>query len=219
MSDNAKGFFDLKIDPKFTKKVRGAGKQDFVSIDAYYLFEVATQKMGLLGDTWGLINSNYEDVHLQDGTILRRLSATFFHTVDKENGVKGMYPISVMEKFVYQTKNGYQMVNTDVDKMLFTHALSKGLSYLGFGSQVYKGLFDSDTYIANAYQDAQVQKEMEAVTEKQKEEIVFLMNETKSDETKMLSFVKIDSLDDLTVAKYEVLKQALFAKKQKGESK
>ena len=199
--------FERVTDPAYTKRVKVAGKPEFVNIDTYYLIQEASKEFGLFGKTWGLKSLEYETHEFGD-TVLLVLMAVFFFP-------DGEFPIANSIKIAYKTNQGYMKVNEDAYKSVETNTIAKALSRIGFGTDVYLGLFDSEMYVAQAYADANLEKEMELATQKQKDEILFLMGETESDEKKMLSFVKIGSLEELTVTKYEVLKNALQQKRQR----
>ena len=143
-NNDYKLFKDVSVtDPKYCKQVSVNGKQPFTNIDTYYLIEEATKAFGFFGKGWGLKNINYEYMDVGD-TKLCILHATFFFP-------QGEFPITNSLKMVYKTKNGYIMIDEDVYKKLETNTIAKALSRIGFGSDVYKGKFDDQTYINDAF--------------------------------------------------------------------
>jgi len=134
-----------KIDPKYTKQVSDAGKQHFTNIDAYYLIERSTETFGSMGKGFGLKDLHMDEVHLGD-TILVKLKAVFFYPA-------GEFPIYNAMKLLYKTQKGYERVDEDVYKKLITNTLSKALSYLGFGADVYMGKFEDAAYVQEVAQE------------------------------------------------------------------
>ncbi|SFV90173.1 Phage protein [hydrothermal vent metagenome] len=146
MSDTLKLWDAVKkIDPKYTKQVNDAGKQRFTNIDAYYLIERATETFGSMGKGFGLKELQMDEVHLGD-TILVKLQAVFFYP-------EGEFPVYNAMKLVYKTQKGYDKVDEDAYKKLITNTLSKALSYLGFGADVYMGKFEDAAYVQEVAQE------------------------------------------------------------------
>jgi hypothetical protein len=146
MSENLKLWDDVKvIDPKYTKSVSVSGKQNFTDIDAYYLFERATDTFGAYGKGFGLKELSIDEVHLGD-TILIKLSGTFFYD-------SGEFPVFNAMKLMYKTSKGYDKVDEDAYKKIITNTIGKALSYLGFAADVYMGKFEDANYLQELTQD------------------------------------------------------------------
>jgi len=118
-------------DPKFTKEVSFGRK--FTAIDPQYQLRQATIEWGRYGDTWQL---SIEDFEVKDigGIPTAMLHATLEYP-------DGAFDVIVDMPF----KN-----NADTLKKLLTNARSKALSMLGFGADVYMGMFDDTEYVKEA---------------------------------------------------------------------
>lgn len=130
-----------KVDPAFIKAANN-GKFDFHTIDAQALREMGTREFGEYGAAWGLKDIRHEvlctdsvdrqsKVVYQETTIV--LYATFYYP-------RGSFPIVVDQKF---------RASGDTFKILQTMAMSKAMSFLGFGADVFMGKFDDQQYVAD----------------------------------------------------------------------
>ena len=134
-----------KTDPNMTEKVNfGAFK--FTTIDAMYQVRQATSVFGPCGTGWGLRNQKFEmltvdttDAHFN----LLLFTAELWYKLD---GQEGMYEIAADIELFENTKNGWKRVS-DPMKKVRTDALTKGLSWLGFGADVFMGKFDDARYV------------------------------------------------------------------------
>ena len=65
------------------------------------------------------------------------------------NEKRGEFPITSSIKVAYVTSGGkgYLKIDDEYMKKLQTDALTKGLSFLGFNSDVFEGLFDDSRYV------------------------------------------------------------------------
>ena len=141
--EDYKIFLEVSVtDPKYTKSVKVAGKVPFTNIDTYYLIDEATKRFGFYGKGFGLKDISYEYMDIAD-TKVAIIHATFFFP-------DGSFPITSSDKFVYKTKAGYDMIDTDIFKKLETNTLAKALSKIGFGADVYRGKFEDYNYVDEA---------------------------------------------------------------------
>lgn len=132
----------MVTDPKYTKNVKVAGKQPFTNIDTYYLIEKTTKVFGLYGKEWGLKDTTYEYMDLPDTKLVIQHSTFFFPD--------GKFPITNSDKLMYKTKNGYDLIDTDIYKKINTNTIAKALSHIGFGTDVYIGKFEDYNYTNEA---------------------------------------------------------------------
>ena len=116
-------------DPKTTKKVEvGRG---FTAICAQTQLKKATELWGAFGSTWGV----KEEKHIIHDKIAYYTGKLYFP--------HGLIEIH-SDINLYTSKGAY---NEDWTKKLATDALTKGLSKLGFNSDVFEGKFDDNKYI------------------------------------------------------------------------
>ena len=145
MSDNLTLWEAVRtVDPKYTKDVNVSGKQPFTNIDAYYLIETATKHFGTYGKGFGLRDVTIDEVTL-GGTVLAKLHGEFYYP-------GGSFPVFNALKILYPAKGGYTKIDEDAYKKIITNTLSKALSYLGFGADVYMGRFEDAGYVQEVTQ-------------------------------------------------------------------
>ena len=124
-------------DPQFTKEVQKTKSYKFTTINPTYQTEQATRIWGPYGKPrWWL---GYTPDELIIGKELVVLYATF-HYPD------GEFPISNCAKL-----RGKYNIDDDVLKKLETDTLTKALSRLGFGADIFQGQWDAHRYV-NAQQ-------------------------------------------------------------------
>lgn len=117
--------------PAYTKQTND-GRHSFTAIDAYYRIQTATEKWGPYGTTWKL---EYKLQFLESAKLL------VMDAVFKFPGGEFQIPNAVK----YESNKGN--VDDDACKKLFTDTLTKALSYLGFGADVFMGRFDDQKYV------------------------------------------------------------------------
>ena len=114
-------------DPKYTKEVKfGRG---FTAIDPQYQLRLATEEWGPYGTGWGLRDVTFTPF---EGSMM--MQGEFFYP-------DGWFPIAVDMKW---------KADNDTLKKLMTNARSKALSMLGFGADVFMGMFDDVEYVKRA---------------------------------------------------------------------
>lgn len=115
--------------PEFTKKANN-GKFEFTCIDPQYQTEQATALWGPYGGRWGMRNLRFTTLVFGEVPNMM-LQAEFFYP-------DGAFDIAVDMKY---------RPGGDTCKCLQTSAKSKALSYLGFGADVFMGMFDDVSYV------------------------------------------------------------------------
>ena len=135
-----------KTDPQYTKKAK-KGAFHFTSIAPMYQVKMATKAFGIQGIGWGIVPSSETFTEREYGTttILSYDAVLFFKVGDD----RGEIPIHASEKSCYQTQGdkGYMKIDDEVRKKVVTNAKTKGLSELGFCSDIFMGLFDDPNYV------------------------------------------------------------------------
>lgn len=129
-------------DPKATKSFVRAGGFKGTSISPMYLIRAATERWGPMGIEW---HAEEVESKLECGVWFSR--------------VRLYPPESVNGRFVEQwggttfhiiKKDGTVSYDDEAAKKSYTDALSKCLSWMGFGADVHMGLFDDVKYVNDA---------------------------------------------------------------------
>ena len=124
-----------KTDPKYTKKVTfGRG---FTSIDPMYQIMKATAALGPVGKGWAY---SVEHSTLETGGCLLAVADVSISLFDGTTygPVRGL-------DFILNNKG---KLDEDAPKKAMTDALTKALSHLGIGADVFLGKFDDNRYVA-----------------------------------------------------------------------
>lgn len=146
-----------KTDPQYTKKVTfGRG---FTSIDPQYQIMRMTELFGPVGQGWG-----YEVAHstLQAGNALLAVADVSVWTI-RNDLVKKFGPVRGLDYIVSEKGK----IDEDAPKKAMTDALTKALSHLGLGADVFLGKFDDNRYVAKMNKEF---SEKNAAAEAKKEE-------------------------------------------------
>lgn len=131
-------------DPRSLKKVT-YGARSFLAIDAYPQIKKATQVFGPMGYGFGLDDIKYsivEEVNkkTKEGIVKVKIlvcNARFWY----------LYPGS-SHRFSFPLMSDIEVsAGGDFGKKVLTDMLTKGLSYLGFNYDVFKGKFDDNKYV------------------------------------------------------------------------
>jgi len=134
-----------KTDPSTTKNAK-VGQMNITAICPQFQRKKATEKFGPYGLGWGVTDQDYHFIDYPNETKLCTYTATFWYKLD---GERGEFPIQANIKLSYITKNGkgYLLIDDEFAKKVATDALTKGLSMLGFNSDVFEGKFDDNKYV------------------------------------------------------------------------
>jgi len=148
--NNKMGLWDqvCRTNPDHTKKMTHGAK--LTAINAQAQRKMATKMFGPYGIGWGVKNQSYTVIgtieELKKGIILYK--ADFFYHWE---GVSGEFPISSSITMVSEagpSNNRYTTLDDECIKKVTTDALTKGLSFLGFNSDIHEGLWDDNRYVA-----------------------------------------------------------------------
>jgi hypothetical protein len=134
-----------QTDPKQTKPAK-IGMMSITAICPQYQRKNATEKFGPYGIGWG-IKDEVWTMETYGSDEMCRYNATFWYILDDK---PGEFPICSNIKAAYVTKGGkgYLKVDDEYAKKAQTNAMTKGLSMLGFNSDVFEGLHDDSKYVA-----------------------------------------------------------------------
>lgn len=135
-----------KTNPDTTKEVKGANRK-ITSVDAQSQRKKATEIFGPYGAGWGIEpGSEVETMHVMGTDTLVTYRAIMFYTFGE---IKGRIPINACIKMAFVTNKGkgYLSIDDEYSKKVQTNALTKGLSALGFNSDIFEKKFDDCKYV------------------------------------------------------------------------
>ena len=140
-----------KTDPKHTKKAK-IGMMNITAICPQYQRKNATAAFGPYGSGWGVEDQEFNFMDFADQTKLCTYTATFWYMFEDK---KCAFPIQSNTKVAFVTKSGqgYLKVDDEYAKKAATDALTKGLSMLGFNSDVFEGKYDDSKYVNQMVQE------------------------------------------------------------------
>lgn len=166
--DNLKLWESVEItDPSYTKNVT-VKKQKRTSIDPQHQKKMATEKFGPYGIGWGIKPESikyYRQV-FGDTTLLFWSGIMFY----KWDGEEGLLPVDSSIKEAYMSQSGYMVIDDEAIKKVKTNAITKGLSELGFNSDIFMGMFDLNGYQEHAAEEV-ANHNAEKAAEKQVNEL------------------------------------------------
>ena len=130
-----------KTDPAYTKQVSVGRK--FTTADPYYQLKIATATLGMYGtENFRVVNEDYNVIQIEKKVPFCLYTATLQYIFE---GKSGAIPIhSDMQLFF--AKGGY---DKDWAKKIATDALTKGLSKIGFNTDIFLGMFEDNKYVAS----------------------------------------------------------------------
>ncbi len=125
-----------ETNPAITKAVSIGRK--FTSVLAQCQIKKATELWGTMGVSWGIKNETFN--FLEASNIVYYQAILFYPD--------GSLPIHSDDEFIYRDGKRKGKCNEDVTKKIATDALTKGLSKLGFNSDIFEGKFEDNKYVA-----------------------------------------------------------------------
>lgn len=189
-----------KTNPKYVK-TRKTGGRTVSSIDPQYQTENVTKEWGLYGKGWGI----------KDGVLTTRMIGTT--EIMTLNGVfwfpDGAFSYAVSDKSFYMSKSGNEVIDTDIEKKLYTQFKSKCLSLLGFNSDIYIGMFEDSNYVN------EMVGTFTLIDPTQRVELSQMLQDSKADLGKFNETFGIDTLADLPIKEYQRAKAMLQSKLNK----
>ena len=122
-------------DPNFTKEV-GFGRK-FTSINAHYQIREMSRAFGKIGQGWGIRNERLNPII--EGLISYQAELWYKDSEDEHHSYEINSSIS--------THNSKGKLDDECFKKVSTDALTKGLSKLGFNSDIFLGMWDDNRYV------------------------------------------------------------------------
>jgi len=136
-----------KTNPDDTKQFKGKGGFVGTAIDAQTQRRRATEIFGVFGSGWGIKDEVYTFKQFGEDSHYTKLFYTAMMYYNFKE-IQGKIPIaSEIDVFNYTTKYKTWNFGNDLYKKVRTDALTKGLSELGFNSDVFEGRFEDNKYI------------------------------------------------------------------------
>ena len=123
-----------ETDPAIAKEVKLG--RTFTTVCAQSQIKIATQLWGPMGQAWGVRDERYD---VLDSYCI--YIATLYYPT-------GSFPIHADIEIIFSSGQRQGKYNDDFTKKIATDALTKGLSRLGFNSDIFEGKFDDNKYIA-----------------------------------------------------------------------
>jgi len=150
-----------ETDPAIAKEVKLG--RTFTTVCAQSQIKIATQLWGPMGQAWGVRDERYD---VLDSYCI--YIATLYYPT-------GSFPIHADIEIIFSSGQRQGKYNDDFTKKIATDALTKGLSRLGFNSDIFEGKFDDNKYIAeqrakHAQKDKGTTKPPSVTEQKKKED-------------------------------------------------
>lgn len=125
-----------ETNPAITKAVSIGRK--FTTVLAQCQVKRATELWGSMGTAWGVKDETFSFL---EATNIVYYQAILYYP-------DGQLPIHSDDEFIYRDGKRKGKYNEDVTKKIATDALTKGLSKLGFNSDIFEGKYDDNKYVA-----------------------------------------------------------------------
>lgn len=141
-----------KTDLRFTKHVSQRG--GYTAISPQYQLKCATEQFGSYGAGFGLCHSDFDFSLISiNHTVIHK--AVFFYISD---GQRHEFPINNSIEMARLSKEGKLIVDVDFAKKVETNTVSKALSKLGFNADVFMGMMEDQSYLAELQNEMALQK-------------------------------------------------------------
>ena len=166
MTDNTKLWTDIsKTDPKHTKDFNRGGGFKGTSINPTYNNKRLTEQFGMCGIGWGfdIVKEEYVEggwITDKDREIIHVIQIDFWFFRGEK---KGIIPSKGQTTFVGKNKFGV-FTDEEAPKKSLTDAITKAASYLGFGADIFMGMYDDVKYVNDLraiFGKAEAEKEAE----------------------------------------------------------
>ena len=138
----------VSTDPNYTKKFTRGGGFSGTATNFVYLARKATEQLGPCGIGWGskVLDERYERgamLNEHEHEVVHVIRIVFWYMLDGKRGEIESYGQTT---FVGSNKNG-SFTDEEAPKKSLTDAMSKAMSWLGFGADIHLGLFDDNKYV------------------------------------------------------------------------
>lgn len=166
-----------KTDPSATKEATVSG-QKITSIKGQHMVKKATELFGPVGIGWGwsVVEERFDkggEIRKESGEIIghevgHTVRIRLWFELDGKRGEVEQYGCT---PFTYKSKWGVT-TDTEAPKKSLTDAMKKALSMLGFGADIFMGLYDDRDYVAQRSEEAAIEaaEDHEAAIERHKQE-------------------------------------------------
>ena len=181
-----------KTNPKYTRQVK-YGARSFTTINAQYQVMVMTEQFGAIGEGWGVKDERFE--------IMIEGLLSYQATLWYKSGTK-LCEYAINSSI--NTHNGSRL-DDECYKKVTTDALTKGLSKIGIGADVFLGMYDDNRYVA------QMEKEFSSSNEKASR-ILYTLNIGDDNWSNVLKYVAhnknqgLEKLAETLGKKYKITK-------------
>lgn len=136
-----------KTDPKLTKEFKGKGGFRGTAVCAQAQRKRATELFGPFGIGWGIRNEKFEIIRLGEDCHSDRLFYAAELCYTTEAGEGEILISAEIDIWMYVKNGEYWLCINDLRKKVKTDAMTKGLSELGFNSDIFEGKFDDNKYV------------------------------------------------------------------------
>ncbi len=154
MTENMKLWNSVcKTDPKVVKTFKGKGGFRGTTPCAQSQRKRMTEVFGPVGMGWWVSDETYEIIERSDDfhdKLLVYRGVLHYDGVvvlDDASNDCNFTLASCIDVWNYSSKGEYWSANNDIYKKVKTDALTKGLSELGFNSDIFEGKFDDNKYV------------------------------------------------------------------------
>ena len=167
-----------QTDPLYTKPFHRGGGFSGVSINATYNIKKATEVFGPMGIGWGIeIGSEdfLEGAVIGDfngepvKSIVHRVLVKLWYIQD---GQRGEVQHFGQTTFVGKNKHG-MFTDEEASKKSLTDGTTKCLSMLGFGADIFMGLYDDVNYVEDVRASVEEQKAEDSVEELERQKVQY----------------------------------------------
>jgi hypothetical protein len=137
MSDNMAIWNAHSSPPKeMTKPFKKTGGFSGTAIEPMWLIRACTELWGPMGGNWGIKDVVHSFHEGAENHCMHMVELTLFHPHGEIRSVG-------QTMFIAKNKNGL-FTDEEAPKKSMTDAISKALSWLGFGADIYMGLYDGN---------------------------------------------------------------------------
>jgi len=138
-----------RTDPQYTKQFTKGGGFTGTGINATYIAKKASTVFGPMGIGWGVdivnedfIQGNIINAETGENTVIHRIQIKLWYLLD---GKRGEVTHFGQTTFVGKNKYG-SFTDEEAPKKSLTDATTKALSMLGFGADIFMGMYDDQEY-------------------------------------------------------------------------
>jgi len=149
-----------RTDPAYTKNFSRGGGFSGTSINATWLARRATETFGPMGIGWGvdIVAEDFLPGHVLneagEKSIIHRVQVKLWYVQD---GKRGEVTHFGQTTFIGANKHGL-FTDEEAPKKSLTDATTKALSMLGFGGDIFMGLYDDQQYREEVTQQSLLEK-------------------------------------------------------------